>query len=129
MSAQERDTKSIAGKFAEALGAIETSLHWLGQVNEQYDPEKHDDNVPARFCNSALDFWLQANLAEDALRTILGRLQRVAPLAPKEVTESDVLGALVTAIGRHPAAEEDPEITDAIADIEDALQQKEETLR
>ena len=90
LATEERDTKTIAGKFAEALGCLEDAICHLGQVNEQYDMEEHIDDVRLvteyglRPCNPALDFWLQADLAEGALQVILDRLQRVEPLAPKE---------------------------------------------
>lgn len=85
----ERDTKTIAGMFVEALGCIENGLNWLGQVNEQYEPEEDVSNIlpprPWIPTKPAMDFWLQAELAEDLLKDILKRLQRVEPLAPKEI--------------------------------------------
>ena len=89
---EPRDTTTIAGKFAEALGYLEEAVNWLEQVNAEYDPAEHADDIRLvvdyglRPCNPAVDFWLQADLAEDPLRTILRRLQRVQPLVPKEVT-------------------------------------------
>ena len=86
---EQRDT-TTAGKFAEALGYLEETIYWLAQVNEQYDPEQYADEtrlvrdygLPP--CNPALDFWLQAELAEKSLKNTLSKLQRVQPLAPKE---------------------------------------------
>jgi hypothetical protein len=89
---EQRDTTTIAGKFAEVLGCVEDALHWLAQINEQYDPHNYIDVVclvteyGLRSANPAIDFWLQAELAEDVLKTLLHKLQRVEPLAPKEVT-------------------------------------------
>ena len=90
LEADQRDTTTIAGKFAKVLGCLEDALNWLGQVNEQYDPEQYADDIrlvndyglPP--CNPAMDFWLQAALAEGALKGILDKLQGVEPLAPKE---------------------------------------------
>lgn len=76
--------RTIANDFAEALGCLEDTLYLLGQVNEQYDPDYPNDyDPPPR--NRAMDFWLQAELAEDKLKKILRKLQRVEPLAPKAV--------------------------------------------
>jgi len=86
-----RDTTSIAGKFAEALGCLEDALCWLGRVNAEYDPEERADDVRLIMgyvlhpCNTVMDFWLQAEQAEDARKDMLRKLQRVEPLAPKEV--------------------------------------------
>ena len=77
---KEPERATIAGNFAEALGCIENSLYWLRRVNEQYDVEQDADDI--RFCNPAMDFWLQAEQAEDAVKRILDKLQRVEPLAP-----------------------------------------------
>lgn len=80
-----RDTKTIAGKFAEALGCLEDALCYLHQVNEHYE-----EQVIAQYesgphpCNPAMDFWLQTEKAEDGLHEILHRLQHVPPFAPKE---------------------------------------------
>ena len=117
LPSEERDTKTIAGKFAEALGCLEDALCWLEQVNKQYDPGEEyivDCRLAPR--NRAMDFWLQAELAEDALKVMLGRLQRVEPLIPKEVSPlaGSLLTELVEAIGRHPAVEDDPAVIDAI---------------
>jgi len=90
MTTEKRDTKTIAGKFAEALGNIECAIMYLGQVNAEYDPEEHADDIRLvvdyglRPCNPVMDFWLQAEQAEDALKAMLRKLQRVEPLAPKE---------------------------------------------
>ena len=89
---EERDTTTIAGMFAEVLGHLEETMYWLAQVNEQYDPEQDVDDIRLvteyglRFCNPAMDFWLQAELAEDSLKDILRKLQGVEPLVPKEGT-------------------------------------------
>lgn len=40
------------------------------------------------------------------------------------MTAEELIQRLVVAIGRHPAAEADPEIADAINAVEDALRQK-----
>lgn len=89
LATEQRDTTTIVGKFAQALGCIEDAICWLGQVNEQYDAEEQVairlKTVYGRFCNPALDFWLQMDLAEKALKDMLRRLQRVEPLVPKEV--------------------------------------------
>lgn len=90
LETEQGETKTLAGKFAEALGCLEDALHWLRQVNEEYDPDKHiDDTPPVRGyslhrCKPVMDFWLQAEQAEEQLKNILRRLQRVEPLAPKE---------------------------------------------
>lgn len=84
---------TIANDFAEALGCLEDALHYLEQVNKQYDPEEHADDIRLvvdyglRPCNPAMDFWLQAEQAVEPLKIILSKLQRVAPLAPKEKIE------------------------------------------
>lgn len=91
---EQKDTKSIVGIFAEALGCLEDALHWLGQVNEQYDSEQHSgarrwqlvDDMRPVICNPNMDFWLQTEFAEDKLKDILNRLRRVVSLAPKEIT-------------------------------------------
>ena len=89
-SVDERDTTTIAGKFAEALGCLEDAICCLGQVNEQYDAQEHIDDIRLvldyglRPCNPVMDFWLQAEQAEDKLKAILCKLQHVEPLAPKE---------------------------------------------
>ena len=82
MVTEERDTKTITEMFAEALGCLEDALCYLGRINEQYDPEQHDDEVCPSY-NPALDFWLQTEQEEELLKDILNRLQRVEPLAPK----------------------------------------------
>jgi len=90
---EERDTKTIAGKFAEALGSIEDAICYLGQVNEQYHPQQYADEIclVADYglppCNPVMDFWLQAELAEDLLKDILYKLQRVEQRVPKEVVK------------------------------------------
>lgn len=81
---EERDTETIPGQLAEALGNLEDALCWLGRVNVQY---KEEDWVAAhglRPCSPAVDFWLQTELAEDAVKGILDKLRRVQPLASKE---------------------------------------------
>jgi len=86
---EQRDT-TIAGQFAEALGHLEETVYWLAQVNEQYDPEQYDDDIRlvTKYglppCNPAMDFWLQAEQAKDAVNGILDKLQHVESLAPKE---------------------------------------------
>ena len=91
----ERDTTTIAGMFAEALGHIEDALWYLGQVNEQYDPEEHRHKIRLiapyrpRPYNPALDFWLQTEQAEEQIKKILSKLQRVALLAPKDLKEKN----------------------------------------
>ena len=89
MSTDERDTQTIAGKFAEALGCLEDALHWLTRVNAEYDSEEPVGADYGLFpYNPATDFWLQADLAEKAVKDRLRRLQRVAPLAPKEAVQA-----------------------------------------
>lgn len=94
MSVETRETVTLAGKFAEALGNLEDALCWLGQVNEQYMEKVDVDDIPLliahgpRPCSPAMDFWLQAEKGEDSLKDILRRLQRVEPLAPKEVVKA-----------------------------------------
>lgn len=85
---ERRDTTTIAGQFAEVLGCLEDALNWLGQVNEQYDPEQYADDIRLvndyglRPCNPSMDFWLQAENAEGLLKDIIRKLQGVEPLAP-----------------------------------------------
>ena len=81
---EERETATIVGQFAEALGCIEDALCWLGRVNEQYEGggDYVDDDI--RFCNPSMDFWLQAENAEGSLKDILRKLQGVENLVPKE---------------------------------------------
>ncbi len=93
LPSEQRDTTTIAGKFAEALGCIEDGLYWLGQVNARYDPQQHDDSRPVLGYslhrgkpNPVIRFWIEADKASEELKDILRRLQRVEPLAPKEVT-------------------------------------------
>lgn len=88
--AEERDTATIAGKFAEALGFIEEAAYWLAQVNEQYEDYADLDDIRlvteyglAPY-NPATDFWLQTEQAEERIKDILNRLQRVQRLVPKE---------------------------------------------
>ena len=81
---------TIAGMFAKALGNLEDAVCYLGRVNEQYDPEQYADDIRLvldyglRPFNPAMDFWLQAEQAEEQIKDILCRLQRVEPLVPKE---------------------------------------------
>lgn len=91
LATEERDTETIAGKFAEALAYIQEAVYWLTEVNEQYDMGESGTELRLMTqlgvhpCNPALDFWLQADLAEGALKVILDKLQRVESLVPKEV--------------------------------------------
>ena len=86
---EQRDTTTLAGMFAEALGNLEDAVCYLGRVNEQYDSEQYPDEIclVTKYglppCNPVMDFWLQAELAEEELKDILCRLQRVEPLVPK----------------------------------------------
>ena len=89
LKAKKGKAQSLAEMFAEALGNIECAIAYLGQVNEQYLKQHTDGSrlvadYGLRSCNPAMDFWLQAEQAEDSLKDILRRLQRVEPLAPKE---------------------------------------------
>lgn len=45
------------------------------------------------------------------------------------MSAEELIQQLVVAIGRHPAAEDDPDVIDAINAVEEALRQKEETPR
>jgi len=91
---EEAEAKTVAGKFAKALGHIEAAASYLGQVNEQYDLGESGAELRliteqgVHFCNPALDFWLQADLAEGSLKILLHKLQRVERFAPKEVVEA-----------------------------------------
>ena len=91
LEAEKEKAQTIAGMFAEALGHIEEALCYLGQVNEQYDPEQYADEIALvteyglRPCNPVMRFWTEADKAEEELKDILCRLQRVEPLAPKQV--------------------------------------------
>ena len=87
-----RETKTIAGKFAEALGCLEDAVYYLDQVNEQYDPEQYADEIRLVVnyglppCNPVMRFWVEADKSQEELKDILRRLQRFEALAPKEVT-------------------------------------------
>lgn len=126
---EQRDTKTIAGKFAEALGCLDTALYWLAQVNEQYYAEQDELRLfsLSPSYNAALDFWLQAEKAEDWLKTILAKLQRVEPLAPKgkvQLPQKDILiQRLIEAVNRHEPMANDPAVIDAINAVEDALKE------
>ena len=87
---EERDTTTIAGMFAEALGNLEDALCYLGRVNAQYDSEQHDDDIRLVThyglppCNPVMRFWSEADKSAEELKDILRRLQRVEQLVPKE---------------------------------------------
>ena len=118
MSADERDTTSIAGKFAEALGCLEDATYWIHQVSVQF-PEGDDEEWDN-------PFWGDVEEAEEALEGILADLKAVETHMPKE--GAAMLQGLVEAIGRHPAAEADPEVIDAINAVEDAIRKNDEVI-
>ena len=84
--AQKEQVKPIAGMFAEILGHLEDALCYLGRVNEQYEGGGDYVECGLRLRNPTMDFWLQAELAEDSLKDILRGLRRIEPLVPKEGT-------------------------------------------
>ena len=91
LQVEKKQAKSIAEKFAEALGCLEDAVSRLERINRQYDPEQYADEIrlvrdyglPP--CNPVMDFWLQTELAQDSLKDILCRLRRVESLAPKGI--------------------------------------------
>lgn len=89
MSTEERETKTIAGKFAEALGCLEDAACHLRDINNQYTELYPDDECE----EPELLFWQEIEETIDAgyfrktpLQRIQEKLEAVAKYVPKEVT-------------------------------------------
>jgi len=88
LSVEERETQTIAGKFAEALGCLEDAGHWLRELNQEFEKLYPDDMDPR---DPAAPFWYAVNEAitsepftDSPLRDILQELQAVRKYVPKE---------------------------------------------
>ena len=114
-----KELGSLPALWNDALGHIVDAICRLEQIDKQYDKRYPDDDCE----RLELDFWGQVLEAIEPLRRISQGLEAVEKHMPKEpARDNEVVAQLVTAIGRHPAAEADPDIVDAINRIEDALQ-------
>jgi len=88
----ERETDSIAGMFAEALGCLEDAGHWLCKLKQEFEKLYPDDMDPK---DPAAPFWYAVNEAitsepftDSPLRDILQELQAVRKYVPKETAPS-----------------------------------------
>jgi len=90
--------RELQDELNEAYDSMETASSYHEAENRrlhadlrQAEHERNQERLvkSTRPSNPALDFWLQAELAEDELKGILNRLQRVEPLAPKEVLKEE----------------------------------------
>ena len=80
---EERDTKSIAGKFAEALGCIEDAAHWLDRIDEQFEKRYPND---IDYGDPSEPFWAGICMAITTLDLVQDGLKEAAKYMPKEVT-------------------------------------------
>ena len=78
---EERDTKTIAGKFAEALGCLEDASCYLRDIDKQYvEFYRNDDECTGL----ELEFWWGVSEAAMALTQMLQDLKDVEKHMPKE---------------------------------------------
>jgi len=80
-----RETDSIAGKFAEALGHLEDAAHWLRELNQKFEKLYPDDMDPK---DPAAAFWYAIAEATEPLDCIFDDLWAVQKDMPatEEVT-------------------------------------------
>ena len=85
---EKKETDSIAGKFAEALGCLEDAACWLRELHQEFEKLYPDDMDPR---DPAAPFWYAVNEAitsepftDSPLRDILQELQAVRKYMPKE---------------------------------------------
>ena len=86
---EERDTTTIAGKFAEALNCLEDAACHLRDIDNQYNERYPDDECE----EPELFFWQEIRETIDAgcfretfLQRIQEKLEAVAEYMPKELT-------------------------------------------
>lgn len=78
---EQRDTTTIAGKFAEALGCLTDGIDWLQRIDDQ-----HEERYPNDECEeSELSFWSEIYEALHPLRGLLESLEAVEKHVPKEI--------------------------------------------
>ena len=82
LATEQTDTKTIAGKFAEALGCLEDAACHLRDIDNQYDLLYPDDEC----AYPELQFWFALDDAIKPLERIQKGLEAVDAYAPKEVT-------------------------------------------
>ena len=87
---EERDTTTIAGKFANALDCLENAAGYLRDIVEQYNERYPDDECE----EPELFFWQEVRETIDAgcfrktpLQRIQEKLEAVTEYVPKEVVE------------------------------------------
>ena len=86
---EERDTTTIAGMFAEALGNLEDAWNYLQQIDEQGQKQYADDvslvaDYGLRPCNPEMRFWEEVFEAKEGLWRIQKELKGVEKDMPKE---------------------------------------------
>ena len=125
---EQRDTTTIAGKFAEPLG-----VH--SRVRVRALVIQATDSATTRYCLlkrlgttgtviSCDPRWtLPRRVKFDDGACIAFAEDNLEVLKPRLITSAAVIQRLVVAIARHPAAESDPEVADAVNAIEDALKE------
>ena len=89
----ERDTTTIAGMFAEAMGCLEDAWNYLRQIDEQGQKQYADDirlvaSFGLRPCNPEMRFWEEILEAKEDLWRIQNELKTVAKHMPKEKEET-----------------------------------------
>lgn len=77
---EQRDTASIAGKFAEALGCLEDAACYLRDIDKQYDAIYPDDECEY----PELEFWFAIDDAIKPLEAIQKGLEAAEEHMPKE---------------------------------------------
>lgn len=82
--ADERDTTSIAGKFAEALGCLEDAACHLRDIDKQYLTLYPEDECE----EPELWFWWRIEEAIKPLETIQKDLETVAQHVPEEAVKA-----------------------------------------
>ena len=86
---EQRDTTTIAGMFAEALGNLEDAWNYLRQIDEQGQKQYADDirlvaGFGLRPCNPEMRFWEEVFEAKEDLWRIQKELKAVEKDMPKE---------------------------------------------
>lgn len=80
MTTEERETKTIAGKFAEALGCLEDAACHLRDIDKQYDVLYPDDECEY----PEMEFWFALDVAIKPLEAIQKGLEAAEECMPKE---------------------------------------------
>ena len=115
--AEPPDAIPIADMFEEALGCLEDGIGWLERIDEDYK-----ENPPNDAANDAnYLFWDAILEVIKPLNHILAGLIETGKQYAREARSSLLVQELDRAVGRHPAAESDPAVIDAINAVEDAL--------